>query len=198
MDWWKQQLRILVSERERVMEGTREWTSLLYTYYILYTHFNHIKISFNLWVRIKYIYLIYIHEWKEEETTNQMMMTTTTTVMNTSPREGKSSGSNDIYYMNFNPKGNKCIWKTQIYFIICRWYFMYMIITDLFDIDIHIFTVIKFLFNLVVKFKYIMRYITQHKKVFFFIHSYHVYKNVNEVIILVHMYSRTCNIIHPN
>ena len=26
---------------------------------------------------------------------------------------------------------------------------------DLFDIDIHIFTVIKFLFNLVVKFKYI-------------------------------------------
>ena len=28
---------------------------------------------------------------------------------------------------------------------------MYMIITDLFDIDIHIFTVIKFLFNLVVK-----------------------------------------------
>ena len=35
---------------------------------------------------------------------------------------------------------------------------MYMIITDLFDIDIHIFTVIKFLFNLVVKFKYI--YIT--------------------------------------
>ena len=41
-----------------------------------------------------------------------MMMTTTTTVMNTSPREGKSSGSNDIYYMNFNPKGNKCIRKT--------------------------------------------------------------------------------------
>ena len=33
---------------------------------------------------------------------------------------------------------------------------MYMIITDLFDIDIHIFTVIKFLFNLVVKFKYIL------------------------------------------
>ena len=32
---------------------------------------------------------------------------------------------------------------------------MYMIITDLFDVDIHIFTVIKFLFNLVVKFKYI-------------------------------------------
>ena len=29
-----------------------------------------------------------------------------------------------------------------------------MIIIDLFDIDIHIFTVIKFLFNLVVKFKY--------------------------------------------
>ena len=84
-----------------------------------------------------------------------MMMTTTTTVMNTSPWEGKSSGSNDIYYMNFNPKGNKCIRKTQIYFLNCRWYFMYMIITDLFDIDIHIFTVIKFLFNLVVKFKYI-------------------------------------------
>jgi len=36
-------------------------------------------------------------------------------------------------------------------------YFMYMIITDLFDIDIHIFTVIKFLFNLVVKFKYIIQ-----------------------------------------
>ena len=52
-------------------------------------------------------------------------------------------------------KGNKCIWKTQIYFIICRWYFMYMIITDLFDIDIHIFTVIKFLFNLGVRFNYI-------------------------------------------
>ena len=29
-----------------------------------------------------------------------------------------------------------------------------MIIIDLFDIDIHIFTVIKFLFNLVVRFKY--------------------------------------------
>ena len=39
---------------------------------------------------------------------------------------------------------------------------MYMIITDLFDIDIHIFTVIKFLFNLVVKFKYI--YIIQNRK----------------------------------
>ena len=25
------------------MEGMREWTSLLYAYYILYTHFNHIK-----------------------------------------------------------------------------------------------------------------------------------------------------------
>jgi len=35
---------------------------------------------------------------------------------------------------------------------------MYMIITDLFDIDIHIFTVIKFLFNLVVKFKYIYKW----------------------------------------
>ena len=33
---------------------------------------------------------------------------------------------------------------------------MYMIITDLFDIDIHIFTVIKFLFNLGVKFNYII------------------------------------------
>ena len=32
---------------------------------------------------------------------------------------------------------------------------MYMIITDLFDIDIHIFTVIKFLFNLGVRFNYI-------------------------------------------
>ena len=30
-----------------------------------------------------------------------------------------------------------------------------MIIIDLFDIDFHIFTVIKFLFNLVVRFKYI-------------------------------------------
>ena len=30
-----------------------------------------------------------------------------------------------------------------------------MIIMDLFDIDFHIFTVIKFLFNLVVRFKYI-------------------------------------------
>ena len=29
-----------------------------------------------------------------------------------------------------------------------------MIIIDLFDIDFHIFTVIKFLFNLVVRFKY--------------------------------------------
>ena len=36
-------------------------------------------------------------------------MTTTTTVMNTSLWEGKSIGSNDIYYMNINPKGNKCI-----------------------------------------------------------------------------------------
>ena len=33
---------------------------------------------------------------------------------------------------------------------------MYMIITDLFDIDIHIFTVIKFLFNLGVRFNNIM------------------------------------------
>ena len=32
--------------------------------------------------------------------------------------------------------------------------FKYIYNTDLFDIDIHIFTVIKFLFNLVVKFKY--------------------------------------------
>ena len=31
-----------------------------------------------------------------------------------------SIGSNDIYYMNINPKGNKCIWKTQIYFLNCR------------------------------------------------------------------------------
>ena len=31
-----------------------------------------------------------------------------------------------------------------------------MIIIDLFDIDFHIFTVIKFLFNLVVRFKYIL------------------------------------------
>ena len=36
----------------------------------------------------------------------------TTTVMNTSPREGKSIGSNDIYYMNVNPKGNKCIMQS--------------------------------------------------------------------------------------
>ena len=33
-----------------------------------------------------------------------------------------------------------------------------MIIIDLFDIDFHIFTVIKFLFNLVVRFKYIHIY----------------------------------------
>ena len=32
-----------------------------------------------------------------------------------------------------------------------------MIIIDLFDIDFHIFTVIKFLFNLGVRFKYIKR-----------------------------------------
>ena len=32
-----------------------------------------------------------------------------------------------------------------------------MIIIDLFDIDIHIFTVIKFLFNLVVRFNYMKR-----------------------------------------
>ena len=31
-----------------------------------------------------------------------------------------SIGSNDIYYMNFNPKGNKCIRKTQTYFLNCR------------------------------------------------------------------------------
>jgi len=30
------------------------------------------------------------------------------------------------------------------------------ILIDLFDIDFHIFTVIKFLFNLVVRFKYIL------------------------------------------
>ena len=29
----------------------------------------------------------------------------------------KSIGSNDIYYMNINPKGNKCICKAQIYFL---------------------------------------------------------------------------------
>ena len=49
-----------------------------------------------------------------------MMMTTTTTVMNTSLWERKSIGSNDIYYMNINPKGNKCICKAQIYFLNCR------------------------------------------------------------------------------
>ena len=32
-----------------------------------------------------------------------------------------------------------------------------MIIIDLFDIDFHIFTVIKFLFNLVVRFNYMKR-----------------------------------------
>ena len=36
---------------------------------------------------------------------------------------------------------------------------MYMIITDLFDIDIHIFTVINFLFNLGVRFNYIFNLI---------------------------------------
>ena len=45
-----------------------------------------------------------------------MMMTTTTTVMNTSPWEGKSSGSNDIYYMNFNPKGNKCMKNADLFY----------------------------------------------------------------------------------
>ena len=37
-----------------------------------------------------------------------------------------------------------------------------MIIIDLFDIDFHIFTVIKFLFNLVVRFKYIYIIINRH------------------------------------
>ena len=36
-----------------------------------------------------------------------------------------------------------------------------MIIIDLFDIDFHIFTVIKFLFNLGVRFKYKCIYITK-------------------------------------
>ena len=45
------------------MEGMREWTSLLNTYYILYTHFNHIKISFNLWVRN----IIYMPEDDDDE-----------------------------------------------------------------------------------------------------------------------------------
>ena len=40
--------------------------------------------------------------------------------MNTSLWERKSIGSNDIYYMNVNPKGNKCICKAQIYFLNCR------------------------------------------------------------------------------
>ena len=44
---------------------------------------------------------------------------------------------------------------------------MYMIITDLFDIDIHIFTVIKFLFNLVVKFKYIEQRMKRHVRILF-------------------------------
>ena len=38
-----------------------------------------------------------------------------------------------------------------------------MIIIDLFDIDFHIFTVIKFLFNLGVRFNYIYIYYTTHK-----------------------------------
>ena len=41
---------------------------------------------------------------------NQMMMTTKTTVMYTSLWERKSNGSNDILYMNINPKGSKCIY----------------------------------------------------------------------------------------
>ena len=49
--------------------------------------FTVIKFLFNLVVRFKYILL----------------------VMNTSLWERKSIGSNDIYYMNINPKGNKCI-----------------------------------------------------------------------------------------
>jgi len=43
--------------------------------------FTVIKFLFNLGVRFNYIYI-----W-----------------------ERKSIGSNDIYYMNVNPKGNKCI-----------------------------------------------------------------------------------------
>ena len=58
--------------------------------------FTVIKFLFNLGVRFNYIYAL-------------MMMTTTITVMNTSLWEIKSIGSNDIYYMNINPKGNKCI-----------------------------------------------------------------------------------------
>ena len=76
--------------------------------------FTVIKFLFNLVVKFKYIYILLTHKLNEiflwyiyvEETTNQMMMTTTTTVMNTSPWEGKSIGSNDIYYMNIIPKGH--------------------------------------------------------------------------------------------
>ena len=41
-----------------------------------------------------------------------------------------------------------------------------MIIIDLFDIDIHIFTVIKFLFNLVVKFKYLFNLVVRFKYIY--------------------------------
>ena len=50
---WKHQLRILDFERESVMEGTREWISLIYIYI-----FTGSKILSNKWVRINYI--IYI------------------------------------------------------------------------------------------------------------------------------------------
>ena len=43
-----------------------------------------------------------------------------------------------------------------------------MIIIDLFDIDFHIFTVIKFLFNLVVRFKFIVTSYEYVKKYFIY------------------------------
>ena len=54
---------------------------------------------------------------------------------------------------------------------------------DLFDIDIHIFTVIKFLFNLVVKFKYI------------YIYNNIWYNNKYDIIIIYNLWVRIIYII---
>ena len=44
--------------------------------------------------------------------------------MNTSLWERKSIGSNDIYYMNINPKGNKCTYEKRR--------FIFLIVDDIF------------------------------------------------------------------
>ena len=62
---------------------------------------------------------------------------------------------------------------------------MYTIITDLFDIDIHIFTDINFLYNLVVKFKYIYLILT-HKLNKIFINIYiHIFTVIKFLFNLV-------------